>query len=202
MFVLLRKLIKRYPNKSHRALEMLPGVVSWSLISLPVWGSFLWPLGLAYFIIIFDIYWLYRSVTMAVFALMSHFRIEANKRYSWMGDVKGFKDWKTVYHVIVIPTYKEPLSTLNRTLKALASQTLGSKQIIPVVAFEKRAGKEINESRMKALEKKFGNRFAKLIFSYHPADIKGEVIGKSSNAAWASKTFLKEMKKEKSWDMS
>ncbi|MBU1070916.1 glycosyltransferase family 2 protein [Patescibacteria group bacterium] len=201
MFVFLRKLIRRYPNKSHRALEILPGLVSWSLILLPVWGSFLWPLGLAYFIIIFDIYWLYRSTTMAVFAMMSHFRIEANKKYDWMGDVKGFGDWKTVYHVVVIPTYKEPITTLERTLKAMASQTLSPKQIIPVVAFEERAGKEINEARREMLEKKFGDKFAKLIFSYHPANIRGEVVGKSSNAAWGAKTFLKEMKKQKDWQM-
>ena len=180
---------------------MLPGLVSWSLILFPVWGSFLWPLGLAYFIIIFDIYWLYKSVSMAVFALMSHFRIQANKTYDWMGDVKGFKDWRTVHHVVVIPTYKEPITTLERTLKALASQTLGAKQIIPVVAFEARAGKEINESRRAVLERKFKNKFAKLIFSYHPANIKGEVVGKSSNAAWGGKIFLKEMKKQKGWKM-
>lgn len=201
MFVPLRKLIKKYPNRSQRALEMLPGLVSWTLISFPVWGSFLWPLGLAYFIIIFDIYWLYRSTTMAVFAVMSHFRIEANKRYDWMGDVRGFKDWKKVYHTIMIPTYKEPGSTLERTLAALASQTLSAKQIIPVIAFEERAGKEINETRRKLLEKKFRGKFAKLIFSYHPADITGEVVGKSSNAAWGAKTFLKEMKKHKDWEM-
>ena len=201
MFVLLRKLVKRYPNKSQRTLEILPGLVSWSLILFPIWGSFLWPLGLAYFIIIFDVYWLYRSTTMAVFAMMSHFRIQANKKYDWMGDVKGFRDWRSVYHVIIIPTYKEPGTTLERTLNALASQTLSAKQIIPVVAFEERAGKEINESRRKILENKYENKFAKLIFSYHPADLKGEVVGKSSNAAWAAKTFLKELKKQKSWIM-
>ena len=115
--------------------------------------------------------------------------------------VKGFKDWKRVYHTIVIPTYKEPGTTLERTLKALASQTLSSKQIIPVIAFEERAGKEINETRRELLEKKFKGKFAKLIFSYHPANIKGEVVGKSSNAAWGAKTFLKEMKKHKDWEM-
>jgi cellulose synthase/poly-beta-1,6-N-acetylglucosamine synthase-like glycosyltransferase len=201
MFVFLRKIIRKYPKKSQRALEILPGLVSWTLILFPVWGSFLWPLGLAYFIIVFDIYWLYRSVTMAILATMSYFRIEANKKYDWMGDVRGFKDFRKVYHVVVIPTYTEPATTLERTLKALAAQTLGGKQIIPVLAFEERAGKEINESRKVILQKKFENKFAKLIFSYHPADIEGEVVGKSSNAAWGAKVFLKEMKKHKNWQM-
>ncbi len=201
MFAWLRKLIKRYPIRTHKLLEILPGFVSWNFILFPVWGSFFWPLGLAYFIIIFDIYWLYRSVTMAVFALMSHFRIEANKKYDWMGDVKGFKDWKQVFHVVIIPTYKEPVTTLERTLKALVAQTLNSKQIIPVIAFEKRAGKETNELRAKTLEKKFKSKFAKLIFSYHPADISGEITGKSANSAWGAKTFLQEMKKHKEWEL-
>jgi len=201
MFVYLRRLIKKYPKKTQRFLEILPGFVSWNLILFPVWGSFFWPLGLAYFIIAFDVYWLYRSVSMGVLALMSHFRIKASEKYDWMGDVKGFRDWRDVYHAIVIPTHKEPVTILVRTLKALAKQTLRSKQIIPVIAFEERAGEKINEEKAKILKEKFGSKFAKLIFSYHPADIEGEVIGKSSNAAWGAKILIKEMKKHSNWKM-
>jgi len=60
---------------------------------------------------------------------LSHYRIKAAEKYDWMGDVKGFADWKDVYHVIVIPTYKEPGTTISRTLEALKKQTLGGNRL-------------------------------------------------------------------------
>lgn len=201
MFVLLRKLITRYPNRSQRLLEILPGFVSWTFILFPVWGSIFWPIGVAYFIIAFNVYWLYRSTTLAVAGLMSYYRIQAWEKYDWMGDVTGFADWKDVKHVIVLPTYKEPGEILLRTLTALKNQTVGAKQIIPVIAMEQRAGEEINSSREKMIRKEFNNVFAGIHFFYHPSDIDGEVVGKSSNAAWAGKQFREELKHHKDWSI-
>ena len=201
MFVFLRYLINKYPHQSQRVLEILPGFVSWSFILFPVWGSIFWPVGVAYFIISFNVYWLYRSLTLSVASVMSYFRIKAAEKYDWMGDVKGFADWMEVKHVIVLPTYKEPGDILVRTLEALEKQTLGAKQIIPLIAMEARAGEEINRSREKQLRDKFKGKFAELLFTYHPANLTGEVVGKSSNAAWAGKEFRKELKKHDDWDM-
>ncbi len=198
---IFNRLIRRYPNKSQRLLEILPGFVSWSLILFPVWGSFLWPIVVAYYIIAFDVYWFYRSVSMSIMALMAFYRIRANEKYDWMGDVVNFLDWKEVYHVVVIPNYKEPLHTLERTLEGLKSQTFPADHIIPVVAFEKRAGDEINRPREKALREKYQGVFGELIFSEHPAGITGEVVGKSSNAAWAAKEFRKVWLKHPEWKM-
>ena len=201
MLFWLRKLILKYPNRSQRVLEILPGLTSWMLILFPVWGSIFWPVGVAYFIIAFNVYWLYRSTTLAVAGVMSYYRIQAWEKYDWIGDVKGFADWKEVYHVIVLPTYKEPGEILVRTLKALKAQTIGSKQIIPVIAMETRAGEEINKSREEMLKKEFEGEFAGLFFFYHPSDIAGEVVGKSSNAAWAGKEFRKTLQKNKNWKL-
>lgn len=201
MFVFLRYLINKYPHASQRALEILPGFTSWSFILFPVWGSIFWPIGVAYFIIAFNVYWLYRSVTLAAAAVMSYYRIQAWEKYDWMGDVKGFPDWKETRHVIMLPTYKEPGEILVRTLKALEAQTCGPKQIIPVIAMEARAGDEINNSRKEIIMKEFKDTFAGIYFYYHPANLTGEVVGKSSNAAWAGKQFREELKKHKDWDI-
>lgn len=199
MFVFLRYLINKYPHASQRALEILPGFTSWSFILFPVWGSIFWPIGVAYFIIAFNVYWLYRSITLAMAAVMSYYRIQAWEKYDWMGDVFGFADWKEVKHVIMLPTYKEPGEILVRTLKALETQTIGPKQIIPVIAMEERAGEEINESRKKMILDIFKDTFAGIYFYYHPANLTGEVVGKSSNAAWAGKQFRGELKTHKDW---
>jgi cellulose synthase/poly-beta-1,6-N-acetylglucosamine synthase-like glycosyltransferase len=131
---------------------------------------------------------------------MAHYRIRAGEAFDWMGDVKVFPDWEKVHHVLVIPTYKEPVGTLERTLEGLSQQTLPNSQIIPVIAQEERAGEEHNQLVRQQLEKKYQNTFGKLIFSVHPAGLPGEVVGKSANAAWAAKTFEAELKKHPDWD--
>src|SRR3989344_4407826 len=163
-----RKLVLRYPNRSQRAFEILPGFVSWTMIIFPVIGSFFWPIGVAYYIIAFDIYWFYRSISVAFLSLLSWYRMRASTRYDWMGDVRGFPDWERVRHVVVIPNYKEPAHTLERTLQGLVRQTFPIEKIIPIVAFEARAGKEFNQERREYLEEKFKGKFAKIIFSEHP----------------------------------
>src|SRR3990167_7497936 len=115
--------VKRHPVKTRRALEILPGFVSWSLILFPIWGSIFVPTVVAYYIIGFAVYWFYRSISVAVLALIGHFRIQASEKYDWLGDVKNFPDWKRVQHLILIPTYKEPLSILSRSLEGLRQQT-------------------------------------------------------------------------------
>ena len=172
------------------------------MILFPVWGSFLVPLAVAYYIIAFDVYWLYRSITLAGLALLSHFRIRASETYDWMGDVFGFADWKKVFHAVIIPNYQEPGGTLARTLRSLANQTLPAKQIIPVIAFEQRAGEELNRKREMALRAEFAGIFAKLMFTYHPGDIPGEVAGKSANSAWGARKVAIEIERHKNWNPS
>ena len=195
----IRRLILKYPKRSERVLEILPGFVSWSLILFPVWGSFFWPIGVAYYIIAFDVYWFYRSMSMGIAALVTHFRIKAASSYDWMGDVNDFPGWEKVRHAIVIPNYNEPTHLLERALESLVAQTFPSDKIIPIIACEERAGKELFEERKRVLKDKFEDKFDKLMFTLHPADIEGEVAGKSANAAWASKKFREEKEKHPEW---
>lgn len=182
-------LFRRHPVKTKRVLEIIPGLFSWSLILFPLWGSLFVPVVVAYYIIGFNIYWLYKSITMAVLAIMAHFRLKASMAYNWMADVQQFPDWKKVFHIIVIPTYKEPLTTLQRTLDNLTHQTFPLKNLAVMVSFEDREGAPARE-KAAALEKQYGSLFGYFGTTFHP-DIKGEVKGKSSNTAWGAKLAKK-----------
>ena len=172
-------------------MEILPGFVSWNLILLPYWGIFVFPVFVAYFILFFNIYWFYQSLQIAVSSVISHLKIQAAKIYDWMGDVRGFPDWEKVRHVVIIPTYKEPVHILERTLQSLADQEFPTKQIIPVLAME---GKEVREERnakSEELIKKFGKYFGHIFVTTHEL---GEVSGKASNerfaAIWIKKNYI------------
>ncbi len=188
---LIRKYFKRHPVRTQRALEILPGFFSWSLILFPFWGSIFIPVAVAYYIIAFTIYWLYKSILLAILAIASHLKIKASTNFDWIDDIKKDfpKKWRKVHHIIIIPTYKEPVTTLRRTLQALSKQTYPLKNLHIMLSFEEREG-EKGKKKAKLLQKEFKNIFGNFWITYHP-DIIGEVKGKSSNTCWGAKQAKK-----------
>lgn len=173
-----------------RSLEILPGFISWNLILFPFWGAFVAPLAVAYFVLMFDIFWFYKSVTFSFFAVLSHLKIEASKKMDWLGEMKFFPDWKKVHHLVVVCTYKEPLYIIERTLQSIADQTMPKDQISVVMGFESR---EIGwQEKAAEIKRKFRGKFANLLFSEHTL-IPGETAGKHSNARIATALAKKKL---------
>jgi cellulose synthase/poly-beta-1,6-N-acetylglucosamine synthase-like glycosyltransferase len=177
--------VRRHPVKSQRVLEILPGAVSWFLILFPVWGSFVIPEIVAYYIITFNVYWLYKSANISVLGIMAHFKFKASARFDWIADLNKIGGWQKVHHIIVIPTYKEPISILHRTITALKQQSLPTNHLHLMISFETREGEA---AKIKAAEliKTYKSEFGNVWTTSHP-DIAGEVKGKSSNTSWGAK---------------
>ncbi len=194
----LKRYVRRHPVRTQRFLEILPGFFSWSLILFPFWGSYIVPELVAYYIIAFSVYWLYRSLSMATLSLIAHFRIRASMKNDWLGDLKSLgKDYSNIHHIIIIPTYQEPVHILEETLASLASQTYPVSNIHIMLSFEDREGAPARE-KAKGLLATYGKTFGNLWATFHP-DIDGEVKGKSSNTAWGaklSKRFLVDREKD------
>ncbi len=196
----MRNWLIKNERKVIRFFEIMPGFTSWSLIIFPIWGAFLVPKVVAYYIIAFDVYWLYRSVLGAVLSVVSNFRLKAAQQFDWFSEVKSFLDWNRVHHIVILPTYQEPLYILRRTLSGLSKQTFPRKNLTVVVGFEKREGEEAKEKGNK-LKKEFKGVFGNFIVTYHP-DLPGEVKGKSSNMAWAAKIAKKKLIDEQGKDIN
>lgn len=184
---MIKRYVRRHPIRTQRALEILPGLFSWSLILFPLWGSLVVPTLVAYYVITFAVYWLYRSINIAVLSIVADYRIRASSRYNWLEYLKkSYPDsWDSIHHIVVIPTYQEPISTLQRTLHALSTQTYPLKNIHIMLSFEEREGLAAKE-KATILKKEFGKLFGSLWVTEHP-DIEGEVKGKSSNTSWGAK---------------
>lgn len=189
----MRSFIIKNEEKILRYLEILPGFVSWNLILFPYWGIIFIPKIVAYFILIFNIYWFYQSLQLAISAFISHIRIQAAKIYNWMEDVNDFPDWNKIIHVVIIPIYKEPIHILERTLTSLANQKFPAKKIVVVLAMEAREPAKERRKREKILNHKFKNIFGELFTTTHEIAI-GEVPGKASNerfaAIWIKKEYI------------
>jgi cellulose synthase/poly-beta-1,6-N-acetylglucosamine synthase-like glycosyltransferase len=184
---MIKTYFRRHPIRTKRALEILPGFVSWSLILFPFWGSLIFPVAVAYYVIAFAVYWLYRSLSVALLSILAHFKIKAAKQFDWIKDLKKHfpQRWKSIHHIVIIPTYKEPTHILRRTLESLTKQSFPLKNIHVMVSFEAREGESAKE-KAKKLQAEFKNKFGHLWVTYHP-DIEGEVKGKSANTSWGAK---------------
>jgi cellulose synthase/poly-beta-1,6-N-acetylglucosamine synthase-like glycosyltransferase len=190
----MRNLFIQYPEATKRALEILIPASSWLLITMPFWLSFWHPALVAYFIITFDVYWFYKSFTLAYFAIRSFITMTAHIKTDWLSLSKHLPGFDQLYHVIIIPEYNEPLHILERTLDNMVKQDFPKKQIIIVLAQE---DKDPNaETVANYLQNKYEPHFGHFLVTNHKL-MPGEVAGKSSNMAWAGKRVVEYLAKWK-----
>ena len=67
-----------------RALEMLPGAISWSLLVGMIGVSFWNPRLAAVLIIAFDLYWLFRLGYATLLLVLSYLRLSVERDTDWM----------------------------------------------------------------------------------------------------------------------
>ena len=184
----MRRLFTLYPNKTQRLLEILVPLTSWFIITLPLWLSLWHPAMVAYLIITFDVYWFYKSVTLVLYAVRSFVIFAAHTAIDWQTKAKVLPHYQDLWHVIIIPEYKEPLHILKRTLENLANQQFPQKRMIIVLGTETKDPDRIETAA--TLKKLYGNKFGHFLVTEHTLVV-GEVTGKSSNMAWAARQTAK-----------
>lgn len=192
---LISHYINYHPVRTQRGLEILTGMVPWVVIVGVIVGSFYIPYAIAYFVIAFNIYWLYRSAQLAIHATLGYLNIKATQKVNWKNKLP--EGYKKIWHIIIIPNVKEPIELIERNLDSLASQTFPTEKLMVVVAMEERAGRDFNQKRSKQVLRKYRNKFGQIITTFHPLK-PGETIGKHSNEAYAAKVakkFLVDQKK-------
>lgn len=169
-------------RRLHRALELLTGALTWALITAPVWGAILAPAKWAWFATAFSLYWFYKSTSVAVAATLAYRRLRAGQARDWLAEVRRRPGWRGVHHLIVFPTYNEPISVLAESLNHLVEQDYPRDRISVLLAFEEREAAA--PAKAAELQAEFAGAFAHLWTTFHP-DRPGEVRGKSSNLAHA-----------------
>jgi len=184
----MRQLFLRFPKQTQRILEILIPLTSWLLITMPLWLSFWHPALVAYLIITFDVYWFYKSITLAYYAIRSFLTMTAHIKVDWKSLAEKLPGYPTLYHAIIIPEYNEPIHILRRTLENFAKQDFPKERLIVVLAQE---AKDPNaDEKNVILQKEFGDVFGKFILTKHTLAI-GEIAGKSSNMAHAGRELTK-----------
>jgi len=176
----------------NRIFEMLPGVLAWSTILLMFVLSWLVPVWVAIFIILFDIYWLLKTVYLSFYLRATFKKMRENLKIDWLEKLKSMvnSQWSSVYHLIILPMYKEPYEVVKETFESLSKANYPKDKFIVVLAIEERAG-ESTQVVAKKIQEEFGDKFFKFLTTVHPSNLPGEIPGKGSNQTWAARETKK-----------
>lgn len=188
----MRRFFLRHPNVSRRLLEVMIPLTSWLLITMPLWLSFRHPAMVAYIIITFDVYWFFKSFALAINAVKSFLTLTAHSTIDWYGRAAALPGFKSLYHVIIIPEFREPIHILSRTIENLANQEFPTSRMIIVLATEEKDPKADETARI--LKAEFSGRFFKFLSTKHRL-VTGETAGKSSNMAYAARETVKAVRR-------
>lgn len=176
----------------YRFFEILPGTLSWGTLILAILLSWTYPIFIAFFVILFAIYWFFKTIYF-IFHLRSGYRkMKEQEKIDWIGKLNNLptKKWWGIYHLIVLPTYKEPLEVIRDTFLAIERSDYPKDRMMVVLACEERAREEI-EKTTEIIKKEFGQKFFQFLITWHPTKIPGEIAGKGSNETWAAKETKK-----------
>lgn len=158
--------------------------LSWLIITLPVWLSPFHPAVVAYFIIAFDIYFLYQAFLTALLASLAYRKLDLYKKISFKQRVQAIKSAQDIQHFIIVPNYKEPLYKLEETIDTFIHGDYPYRNLFLVLAFEKR--EDYAYEKETYLKNKYGSYFKDILSSYHVLE-SHEVPGKASNQTFAAK---------------
>jgi len=170
----------------YRCLEIFPGLLSWGALILAFFLSAFAPVAVAIFIILFDLYWLLKIIYLSFHQIVCFSEMKKNIKVNWFKKVSQLPDWQKIYHLIILPFYKEEKEIIERSLEALLQVEYPKEKLIVVLTGEERGGKT-NQKIIKEIEKKYSNKFFNFLTTIHPKNLEGEITGKGSNVAWAIK---------------
>lgn len=177
---------ERIANSHHyqKLGEIIVPIFTWLIITFPLWLSPFHPAIVAYFIIAYNLYFLYKSLTTTYYCTLSYRIIKAADKIPFFELVQEKAEAPTIQHFVIIPNYKEPIYKLQDTVRAITQADYPYKTIHLVLAFEKR--EEEAKEKYQALKDEFGYFFKDILDTYHVLT-DNEVPGKASNQTHASR---------------
>jgi hypothetical protein len=173
-----------------RFLEILPTATVWLIITAPVWGALFAPEALGFGLVVFSVYWLWKSTMFAAGVGIGFWRMHRAQARDWVAEAEQFEEFSTLHHLVIVPTCGEGEEILADTLRYLTQQDMPLGRVSVVLAFEERD--PMAPARAQHLEARFGSLFDNFVITFHP-DLEGEVKGKSSNLTWAARRVEEEL---------
>ena len=186
---ILRNMSLRSFLLSERTLQILPGAVLWITLIFAFVSAFVFPLGAVVFILLFDLYWLFRVAYFLPYLLSSWASYRRALRTDWPRELAKLPSANSIYHVIFLPTYKEDISVIRETLRSFQSSSFPVSRMIIVLAGEERDATRFRKQSVE-LSAEFSSVFHAFFVTEHPKDLPEEIPGKGSNLNFSGKAVL------------
>jgi hypothetical protein len=177
-----------------RFFETVPGILAWLTLLLMFLFSRFFPVWISVFIILFDIYWLLKTVFLSLHLRATFAKMKKNMKMDWMAKLKelqveneksdSVRDWREIFHLVILPMYNEPYGVVRESFVHLAAAHYPKDKMIVVLALEERAGDAARETGER-IKTEFGSTFHRFVITVHPKDLPDEIPGKGSNESWA-----------------
>jgi hypothetical protein len=185
-----------------RLFEAAPGLVTWILILAPAWIPIIFQLpgalAVAAAVLFFDIYWLFRSITVVTGVYSTLWRMRRDMAKDWLAICRqdrmaGLTDPLQYYHLCVIPTYTEPYHVLERTVQAIVDSNYPPE--LKMVGIITRETDKPGWENVARLKEKFGSQLRGFYHIKDPLE-PGIVVGKSAAMNWGGRWMVRVLTEE------
>jgi hypothetical protein len=205
-------------GKRYRFFEMLPGLLTWSILLLPIVLSLVNPTLTVMLIIAYMLLWFVKAVGLNVRGVQGYRTMQQHMKLPWPQMLVELETRKTEQpdrhiptwhyenilrlqdnppliepdnqiHAVMIPFWNESREVLEPTIQAILDSNFDMKKVIFILAYEQRGGPDV-EVRAQQLVEDYRDRFKHAMAVKH-IDQPGEVIGKGGNATNAGRALAK-----------
>jgi cellulose synthase/poly-beta-1,6-N-acetylglucosamine synthase-like glycosyltransferase len=173
-------------RRVQRLYEMLPGFLTWGTFLGFIGLSFVIPMAVAIFVILYDIYWLLKVFYLNTFLIGAYRKMTRDVQKDWLEKARVCNGFENLYHAVIFPTYDEDKTVLETSLTSLKEANYPVEKMIVVVATEEREG-EARQEKEDYLRERFEGVFHTLLITTHPADTPGELKAKGANTSYAAR---------------
>src|SRR3972149_10780841 len=118
---MVKNLVEKDDRFFQRVFEILPGLITWSVILSPIWLGKIAPLAVAFFLPFLVIYWVYRAFIHLIGLVVGYRRYQADLQVDWSEKVKDLWGYDRLKHLIIIPAVNEPYDVLEDSFASLAA---------------------------------------------------------------------------------
>ena len=203
----MKNFVEKNDKVIHRVLEMTLGILTWSLLTSPIWLGVIFPQAIVYMLTFFTVYWSYLAFKHSYGLYKGYKKYKAESVVNWYEEYKklNFSELEdpstlpegkeALRHFILIPAVNEPEDVLRDSIDSIFNQTFPTNQIVLVYSVEER----YSEKTFQAIKNVVGDRVSKLhklMMFAHPAGIEGEAVGAAAaNRTWGAMHAVEELKK-------
>lgn len=145
---------------------------------------------------LFQLIWLIATICAIrrTLAINSRNKLKATKAQDVESADSTTNDYSSIRHIVAMTIYKEPMSVLQATLDSLVQQQDAASRLSVIIGMECRTPDK--EAKRDEIYAKYESKFLRLIVTFHPSGIPGEISGKCSNMNYACRQGLQILRQD------